>query len=215
MRTKTLLLAAALSAAGIISSVAQSNVYSINVVGYVNRDCTGNGAFTLLANPLDSGTNTLNGVLAAALPANSKVLKWNGTGFTTYQRTASGWLPPSAGTVTVNPGEGFFVQTPNPSAAVPITFVGNVLQGSLTNNYPLLFNLSGNLFPDSGTLTSLGMTPPANDKILLWNGVGYTTYTKTASGWLPPAGPSINVADGFFVNTPAGTFSWVRNVTVN
>lgn len=215
MRTKTLVLAAALSAAGIISSVAQSNVYSINVVGYVNRDCAGNGAYTLLANPLDSGTNTFNGVLAAALPANSKVLKWNGTGFNTYTRSASGWVPPSGGATTLNPGEGFFVQTPAGSSTVPITFVGNVLQGSLTNSFPLLFNLSGNLFPDSGTLTSLGMTPPAGDKILLWNGVGYNTYTKSASGWVPPAGPSINVADGFFVNTPSGTFDWVRNVTVN
>lgn len=214
MRTKTLLLAAALSAVGIVSSLAQSNVYSLNVVGYVNRDCAGNGGFTLLANPLDSGTNTLNGVLASALPATSKVLKWGGTSFNTYTRTASGWLPPTGGTATVAPGEGFFVQTPNPGPALTLTFVGNVLQGSLTNDYPLLFNLSGNQFPDSGTVTALGMVPPTNNKILTWGGASYNTYTKTATGWLPPgSGPTINVADGFFVNavTP---FMWVRNVTV-
>src|SRR5207249_3273515 len=37
MRTKTLLAAAAMLAAGFASSMAQSNVYSLNVVGYVNR----------------------------------------------------------------------------------------------------------------------------------------------------------------------------------
>lgn len=211
MRTK-LLLGAAIIAAGAISAMAQ-NVYSLNVVGYVNRTCPGNGGFTLLANPLDSHTNTLNGVLAAALPTGSKVLKWNGTSFDVNQKTATGWLPPTAGTKTLNPGEGFFVQTPNPGADLTLTFVGDVLQGSLTNNYTAAYTLSGNLFPDSGTLTSLGMTPPTGDKIMLWNGASYNIFQKTATGWLPPAGPSINVADGFFVNAPA-PFSWVRNVTV-
>jgi hypothetical protein len=96
-----------------------------------------------------------------------------------------------------------------------ITFVGDVLQGSLTNNYSLLYNLSGNKFPDSGTATALGLVPPTNDRVLMWGGSSYNIFTKTASGWLPPGqGPTINVADGFFVNTPGGTFSWVRNVTV-
>ncbi|EEF62403.1 hypothetical protein Cflav_PD5038, partial [Pedosphaera parvula Ellin514] len=36
MRTKTTLLTAALLAVGAISATAQSNVYSLNVVGYIN-----------------------------------------------------------------------------------------------------------------------------------------------------------------------------------
>src|ERR1051325_11385755 len=210
MRTKTLLLTAALAAAGIVSSLAQSNVYTVNVVGYVNRDCAGNAGYTLLANPLDSHTNTLNGVLASFLDANSRVLKWNGVGFTISQRTASGWLPPTAGTLSVNPGEGFFVQTPSGGPLKTVTFVGDVLQGSLTNAYTQLYNLSGNLFPDSGTATALGLLPTTGSRILVWNGASYTIYQKTASGWLPPGnGPTINVADGFFVHTAGGTFNWV------
>ena len=48
MRTKTLLLTAALSAAGIATSMAQ--VYSANAVGYVNKLIpTG---FSMIANPV-------------------------------------------------------------------------------------------------------------------------------------------------------------------
>jgi hypothetical protein len=216
MRTKTALLTAAVLAAGVLASVAQ-NVYSVNVVGYVNKTLLGDGKFTLLANPLSGATNTLDGILKGALPTNAKVLKWNGTSFTTYQRTAAGWLPPTAGSVTLNPGEGFFVQLPAGSSDTNVTFVGEVLQGNLVNSYSDLYNLTGNKFADSGTLTSLGFTNiPPNDKVLLWNSTAqsYTTFTKTASGWLPPAGPSIDVGDGFFVNTPAGTFDWTRDVSV-
>jgi hypothetical protein len=59
MRTKTLLLSAAAMAAGLVSSVAQSNVYSVNVVGYVNQVLPA-GTLVAVANPLDNGTNTLD-----------------------------------------------------------------------------------------------------------------------------------------------------------
>src|ERR1700691_3524535 len=55
MRTKTLLLTAALVAAGVASSMAQSNVYSLNIVGYVNIPVT-KGNLYLLENPFDTGT---------------------------------------------------------------------------------------------------------------------------------------------------------------
>jgi len=222
MRTKTLLLAAALSAAGIATSLAQSNVYSLNVVGYVNKDCQGTNRFTLIENPLDSGTNTLNGVLASFLPANSRVLTWNGAGFDIYTRTATGWLPPTGGTRAVAPGEGFFVQTPAGSSGLTITFVGEVLQGHLVNPNPLLNNLRGSKFPIAGPVgsPSLQMTNvPTGNRILTWNLVsqGYDIYQKTATGWLPPGnpqGPTIGVADGFFINTAGATFDWNLDATV-
>ena len=49
MRTKTLLLTAALSAAGIASSMAQ--VYSVNAVGYVNTPLV--TGFNLISNPAE------------------------------------------------------------------------------------------------------------------------------------------------------------------
>src|ERR1700730_12330845 len=51
MRTKTLVCAAALMAAGVATSMAQSNVYSLNVVGYINITFPAN-KYTLTANQL-------------------------------------------------------------------------------------------------------------------------------------------------------------------
>jgi hypothetical protein len=65
MKTKTLLIAAAALVAGIVSSEAQ--VYSANIVGYVNVSGNAN-QFALIANPLDNGTNTGNDELSSLPP---------------------------------------------------------------------------------------------------------------------------------------------------
>src|SRR5689334_14692664 len=61
MRTKTLLLTAALSAAGLLPSMAQ--VFSVNAVGYVNQSVPANG-LAILAVPLNGNpNNSLNNTL--------------------------------------------------------------------------------------------------------------------------------------------------------
>ena len=58
MRTKTLAVCAAVLAAGAVSSMAQSNVYSQNIVGYANiRIAPGNGFY---ANPFNHPTSWLS-----------------------------------------------------------------------------------------------------------------------------------------------------------
>src|SRR5439155_14751749 len=61
MRTKTLLCAATL-AAGLASSMAQSNVYSLNVVGYYNVVIPA-GQKRLIVNQLNTTNNTLVNIL--------------------------------------------------------------------------------------------------------------------------------------------------------
>jgi hypothetical protein len=59
MRTRSILLGAALLAAGVASSMAQvSNVFSVNVVGYVSIDVTSN-KYKLMQNPLDDGKGNI------------------------------------------------------------------------------------------------------------------------------------------------------------
>src|SRR5580692_11046853 len=84
MKSTTLLIAAAALAAGIISSQAQ--VYSQNIVGYVNTPLpTG---FVNLANPLD-GSNA-NNAITNIIPVfsgaydGSLLQVWTGTQYTTY-----------------------------------------------------------------------------------------------------------------------------------
>jgi hypothetical protein len=215
MRTKTLAVAAIL-AAGVASSMAQSNVYSLNVVGYVNKTFAGAGKYTLIANPLNTTNNTIE-LIKAAVPVGGKVLKWNGSSFDIINRVAfgTGWTPSTAGTNTLNPGEGAFVQTAAASPDQTNTFVGEVLQGTLDNIYPAGYTLSGNKVPDSGPVTSMQMTNvPTNSKLLKWDSAGgvYFIYNKLSFGWTPST-PTLDPADGFFMNA-ASPFTWTRNFTV-
>src|SRR5687767_7867980 len=126
MRTKALLLSAALFAAGLTVSTAQS-VYSVNAVGYVNLSLpTG---YSMIANPLNTTNNTI-GSLLTDLPNFSNLLKWTGSGFNVATFAFGAWDQPN---ITLNPGEGAFV---NLGSAATLTFVGEVMQGSLTNPVP-------------------------------------------------------------------------------
>jgi len=168
MRTKTILLTAALVAAGVATSMAQSsNVYSLNVVGYVNVPIfTG---FQILVNPLDDGAgNILTNVIGhgdttgSSLPDSSLLYPWNipGHKYGSIQEYIGtyGWFDPNSPdgvtiTNTIPPGAGFFLYSPSPTN---ITFVGSVVQGTTTNNLTAGFTLTGSTFPVSEPLGVLG-----------------------------------------------------------
>jgi len=216
MRTK-LLAAAAILAAGVASSVAQSNVYSLNVVGYVNKVMVG-GGYTGIANPLNTTNNTLAGLLGGAgvgLPSGSQVLKWGpgAADFTTYGKVAfgTGWTG-GGEAATLAPGEGALVLVSG--SDYTNTFVGEVLQGSLTTSMQTGYQLVGNKVPDSGGVDTLGLVPPNGSQLLKWDATAqdWVTYGKLAFGWTPSV-PTIAPGDGFMINAASG-FDWVRNFTV-
>src|SRR5215472_12747397 len=109
MRTKTLLCAAAL-AAGVVSSMAQSNVYSLNVVGYVNVPMKGGINFNLLANPLLNANNDITNLYTTAASDGDQIFTWNaaiqdlGATVYTYSIATHTW----DGNRLMKPGEGFF-----------------------------------------------------------------------------------------------------------
>jgi hypothetical protein len=218
MRTKTLA-AAAILAAGLASSMAQSNVYSLNVVGYVNKTLLGAGRYTAVANPLNTTNNTL-GSLLGGIPAGSSVQKWNPSiaDFDVYNKTGFGvgWSPASGATASLNPGEGVFVLTPGASGDITNTFVGEVLQGNLTISLVTGFNMIGNKVPDSGAANTIGLVPPTGSSLQKWNEAvqDFEVFNKTSFGigWSPSV-PNINVAEGFFINA-VSPYDWVRNFTV-
>src|SRR5258707_884633 len=139
MRTKPLLLVAAVAAASAVSASAQ--VFSVNAVGYVNKIVPKNG-FALIANPLDAGTtNNTIAKLFAGVPDGTKVYKYiPGTGYkiAQFDDLSGEFSPPDVAALTVVPGEGVFVQNPL-STDMTITFVGEVMQGSLST--PLVAGL--------------------------------------------------------------------------
>src|SRR5207249_175718 len=153
MRTKTLLLTAVLSAAGLASSfsLAQGAVYSVNAVGYVNL--TVPAGLSLIANPLDATDNTIANVLK--VPAGTQIYKFNGTGFTSaLYDDIDGWTSSGqpAGNITLNPGEGMFVR--NNSGPFTNTFVGEVKQGNLSTPLPAGLSIVASQVPQQGKVST-------------------------------------------------------------
>jgi len=188
MRTKTLAVCAAVLAAGALSSMAQSNVYSLNIVGYANvRISPGNGFY---ANPFNhSGNNSASNIFTlaplddgGANPNNQMnsfyVLTFTGAGFdsTYYENdfTAnnvgagySGWASdanPSApkNPPILNPGTGFIINNLGPNYTN--TFVGDVVPSPGVSNVFTIGpgnHLIGSVLPVAGNQTGLTSPLPA------------------------------------------------------
>jgi len=210
MRTKTLLLSAAAVAAGLVSSQAQSNVYSANVVGYVSVTANA-GQFTLWSNPLDSGSNTLSGLFPSA-PNGTLVEVWNGAGFQSATKGFGGvWTT----NLTINPGEGFFIKY---AASTTNTFVGSIVvpnNASVTNSFVgSLFYLVGSPVPYTDNLsgTNLNLTVGNGSIVEIWNGTGFQSATKGFGGvWTTNL--VMTPGQGFFLK-PSATNNWVQSLNL-
>jgi hypothetical protein len=212
MRTKTLLLTAALSAAGIATSMAQ--VYSVNAVGYVNTALV--PGFNLISNPLDnkSGNNIAN-LFGTQFGQSATVYKFNSaTG--TYQTIAfddlGGW-PPAASTTTIMPGEGAFVRV---NTAVTITFVGDVPQGNLTQPIPVGFSIQASQVPQAGNVTAAPFNFPSAVGDTIYQFLPTQTYQTAAfddlSGWSRAV--NLKVGEAFFLRATQAR-NWTRTFNVN
>lgn len=212
MNTKTLLLLGVFGAAGLTSAVAQTNVYSVNAVGYVNVSLP--AGFSLIANQLNSTNNSISSVLSG-LPNFSNFYKFvPGSGFDIATLVFGTWDKPN---LTLNPGEGGFVNVASPTT---ITFVGDVPQGSLTNAAPVGSSIRSSVVPQAGGIDALGLAATLSnfDNVYKWNGAGYDIYTLVFGSWSkngsPSAAPAVAVGEAFFLNLN-NPISWVRSFSVN
>lgn len=217
MRTKALLLAAALTAAGIASIQAQSNVYSINVVGYVNVVCS-NG-YTLVNTPLVPSNNTLTNLLDAYVPNGNSVLIFSGGGYQTFIKDEFDGTWNGANTPLPN-GTGYFVRNLS-TTPFTITYVGEVPQGSVSNNLAPGYSIVGSKVPQAGAVEDLGIVPGLGDSVLRYINGGFVTSindefdnTWGGGGADPAKGPSVAVGQGFFYRNLANTATFVRNFTI-
>jgi hypothetical protein len=199
MKAKTLLIAAAALAAGVISSQAQ--VYSQNVVGYANVGTPVGGHEYLITVPFVTGvSNGVNEVFGSTLPVASSLLIWTGTGYNTYvydptdpDNLGAGapvWYlgddaTPAVPLPTVAVGQGFFLI---PSSPITNTFVGTVAVNVGTSNNLALPTggheyLVASVVPYAGSVTNGNNSTggpnlnnlPVASSLLIWNGTGFNT----------------------------------------
>jgi hypothetical protein len=214
MRTKTLLLTAAVCAAGIATSKAQ--VYSVNAVGYVNTQLV--KGYNLVSNPLNNTApdgNTI-GKLFASAPAGSLIYYFdNATSLYVSAQVdefGSGEIAGPAATQVLAPGNGVFVGS---TAAGQITFVGEVPQGDLSNPIPKGFSIKASQVPQAGTVSALGFTaPPDGTKVYKFDQAtqSYKSSTYEFGAW--DAEPTLQVGEAAFIASPSAT-TWTRKFNVN
>lgn len=180
MRTKTTLLCAAALAAGVVSSMAQSNVYSLNIVGYANVPTPLGYTFQgnpFVASPSDAATNVIpnpNTVQIGSYPGpmdGSTLQIWTGLGFSVFSfdsetsDTTTGFLqggnpatPPA-----LTSGLGYLVNNSSPNHTTNITYVGTVPTGTNSNVYAVsgrAYAVGSPLPLAGGVSTVLGFSNP-------------------------------------------------------
>jgi len=208
MRTKTLLLTAALAAAGVASSMAQ--VYSVNLVGYINKQIP--AGFVMIANQLDNGNGNKVVDLLPNPPEGTFVYKFNGTGYDIASFVDGAYE--GVTTMTLAPGEGVFVKSPSAHSA---TFVGEV---KLTSDVtiPNGFSISSSVIPQSGTLDSLLFPAAEGDFVYFYDNAAnaYRIASFVDGAWEGPAAPPTPaVGESFFVKHSGAATHWTRTFSVN
>jgi len=213
MKTKTSILTAVVALAG---ASAMAQVYSQNVVGYVN--VTVPTGFSMIANQLQATNHTIASLMPT-VPDGTTVYKWTGTTFASYvfDGLDNAWTP--NGTATLAPGEGVFIRNSSGSPFT-VTFVGEVLQGSQTNSLPAGFSIVSSKVPQGTNVNALGF--PAVDGATIYkyvnNGSGggayvSSTYDGLDGAWLPTT-PNLAVGESFWARMPSSA-AWTRTFNVN
>jgi len=206
------------------------NVYSLNVVGYVNVTIPG-GYFSAIANPLDNtatGGNSIANLFPTA-PVDSSVSFWDpaaygGAGDWVIVGTCLGggvWDPDGTVQMPVAKAAQFY----NAGATFVQTFVGEVKQGPYTvaTMNSGSFNLLGAPAPIGGALENslIGLTPAVDDQVQGWDplaygGAGDWTAAETwiGSSW-DPGTMTLAPAAAFLYYRAGGAVTWQSNFTVN
>jgi len=216
MRTKTLLVIAAVSAAGVATSMAQ--VYSVNAVGYVNKTIPA-GQFMMISNPLNAATNTID-ALFAGVPNGFQVYKYvTGTGYSigTYDDLDQSFG--ALGKEELKPGQGVFVRNPSTSP-VTITFVGEVPQGQLDTPMVAGLQIVSSQVPQAGGTADLNFPDKlaegvsAGDQVYKFVDGKYaiSTFDDLDDNWSPTF--TLDVGEAVFVRL-AKPVTWTRSFNVN
>lgn len=178
-----MLLSGLLGALSGLSVMAQTNVYSLNAVGYINVTCP--PGFTMISCPLmaspdntigtlmNNANNTLSGTFVYFFNPSTggyivdQAENVNSRG---YAGNTNGWLGSPGvlgGSEVLAPGVACWVGN-NFSSNIVLTFVGTVPTGPITNALPHGFSLVSSVVPMSGDLVTNSISSLTNYNIGDW-----------------------------------------------
>lgn len=189
---------------------ATSEVSSVNVVGYMKISVPSN-QFIMYGMPFDlvGVTNVKFSVREVMgtndILNNTKVYFWNGTNYSieSYIAASRIWTPNSYSNVMR--GDAFWVKSPK---ATNLTILGQVPVINTPQVMDLGFQLVTYPYPTdtAWTNTVLGTNANNNDKIMVFNGTGYVTYSyiKALKIW-SPTNPVFRAGDGFWYKAAKAT----------
>lgn len=185
-----------------------------NAVGYHNKTLV--PGFNLISNPLFNPgshlSNVINGI-QTPIPDGLTFffLEANGFRAATYDAIDGAFIPPFAGGESIHPGRGFFVFNPATNN-LTVTFVGEVLQGSLTNSLHAGFSIVAAMVPQEATLETLNFPAEQGDIVFLWDELNQryqpSSYDDIDGAWLPPVRP-LRVGEAFLLYKLRPTL-WIR-----
>ena len=158
---------------------------------------------SLIANQLDHGSNTLNEILPG-VPDGCVFFKYdnltNRWTSSAYDAGSARWNPTN---ITLNPGEGGFIQCPT---AFSFVFTGQphvpVLPVAIPAGAAYLLSRQTN---DIGNYANIAGVPPASGAVLYrWNNTdsSYTAYTYPSD--LSATDPALNIGESVWIS-PSGT----------
>ncbi|MEO5802439.1 MAG: hypothetical protein ABIR24_02835 [Verrucomicrobiota bacterium] len=194
---------------------AEGDVFSVNIVGYVNLRLP--PGLSLIENPLYYPTNTVE-LWWPNAPDGSQILKYvTGEGYevSTFDGIAKTWSNPG---LEIPIGQGFYFRNLS-IQTVTNTFVGEVHQGFLTNALPAGYSMKGSLVPQEGSINSVhGIPGQSGDEIhTLTNDAGVeteniSTFDGALNQWIPDL--ILHVGEGFWIHKQ-NQQDWVRYFSVN
>ena len=235
---KTLLMAAAALAAGVISSQAQP-VYSQNIVGYANLNLT--SGYNLVSIQFNVGSSNGASEVFPSIPDGTELFQWDTSHSTfiyNFYDTGGGatapvdsWYMADYSTPTnapiLKPGSAVFLLLPS---AATNSVVGSVVN-AYTNNLVAGYNMVGSVLPVGGASTSALFNlngVPDGTEIFQWDAAHstyiYTFYdtgggaTAPEASWYmsdystPTNAPNLSIGQGRFFLTPS-TYTWSQVLT--
>jgi hypothetical protein len=229
MRTKTLLIASAALAAGILTSSAQT--YSQNIVGYTTTPLIGGLNLVCPTVQVTSSNNAEQ--VFTCLTSGDQLFIWktDGSGFNiAYYNGPADWYDgisfASIPAPLLSLGAGVYYQN-NSGNTETNTFAGTVVLGN-TNTLIGGLNMVGSTPPIAGSAdtsnTNMALPLVSGDQLFLWktDGSGFSiAYYNGPGDWYDgisfasiPA-PNLTVGGGFYYqNNSGGTLHWTQNLVV-